>query len=298
MSDTVFDGMLAVVMLAAGLALGCGLTMLARQRRRRRRQDFFGLPDGSPGVLVTPGSDADEAPRTPRERIAALLELAAVARRCGSRVELVPCTRLSPGVGARTEFCLGGPEDNDRVAAHLRWTLPGVLFDATPSLVSARDAPDGGDNGSGAPENEKISADSADSRGDDGESAGEVEGRDTSDAGFRVAATSYRDEPGSSEYVLLARVHATSPGHPVFLCCARAPVAEHAAARWLAEQAWSRRRRPAATGTWCVVLRVVNSATYGADVVELVADVSAAARTPAPRSGAGETSRRRRAAAR
>ncbi|MFJ8213634.1 hypothetical protein [Streptomyces sp. NPDC096033] len=95
-----------------------------------------------------------------------------------------------------------------------------------------------------------------------------------------VGGGTYRWEPGLVEYVLLARLTSGQGSRPVFLLSGQTSISNLAAARYLARhhEKLSRTYRGA---SFCLVLKVVNSEAYGADVTELVADVTAAARTPA-----------------
>lgn len=93
-----------------------------------------------------------------------------------------------------------------------------------------------------------------------------------------VGGETYRWEPGLAEYVLLARLTTGQGARPVFLLSGQTANSNQAAARYLArnheELARGHRGR-----SFCLVLKVVNSDAYGPDVTELVADVTAAART-------------------
>ncbi|MFI8100294.1 hypothetical protein [Streptomyces sp. NPDC086023] len=97
---------------------------------------------------------------------------------------------------------------------------------------------------------------------------------------IRVGGETYRWEKNTSEYVLLARLTTPEGTRPVFLISGQTAVSNQAAARYLARhhEALARKHgnRP-----FCLVLKVVNSAAYGPDVTELVADVTQPARTPA-----------------
>jgi hypothetical protein len=86
--------------------------------------------------------------------------------------------------------------------------------------------------------------------------------------------------------VLLARLTAgqNDDPRPVFLFCGQRSVANQAAARYLARHHSRLARKYGTRGNFCVLLRVVNSQAYGPDVVELVADVTRAATSPAQRS--------------
>ncbi|MGH3313305.1 MAG: hypothetical protein ACRDP3_22420 [Streptomyces sp.] len=103
-------------------------------------------------------------------------------------------------------------------------------------------------------------------------------------AAFTIGGERYRMESGTAEYVLLARLTAGQHAgtRPVFLLCGQRSVANQAAGRYLARQYLRLIRKYGTSGDFCVLLRVVNSQAYGPDVVELVADVTRAATTPAP----------------
>ncbi|MFF9089159.1 hypothetical protein ACF1BE_22580 [Streptomyces sp. NPDC014991] len=106
---------------------------------------------------------------------------------------------------------------------------------------------------------------------------------------FRIDGTDYRGEHGRSEYVLLARLTAGErrDSRPVFLFCGQSAITNQAAARYLARH-HERLARRYGTGSFVLLLKVVNSRAYGPDVVELVADVTRAARTPLPEPVAGD----------
>ncbi|MER5206517.1 hypothetical protein [Streptomyces sp. NPDC002825] len=93
-----------------------------------------------------------------------------------------------------------------------------------------------------------------------------------------IGAERYSMEKGVSEYVILARLMAGEGGRPVFLFCGQTAITNQAATRYLARHydALARRHR---SGSFVLLLKVVNSQAYGPDVVELVADVTSAART-------------------
>ncbi|MDT0266379.1 hypothetical protein RM844_08730 [Streptomyces sp. DSM 44915] len=94
---------------------------------------------------------------------------------------------------------------------------------------------------------------------------------------FEIGEESYRLDAGVTEYVLLARLMAGDRERPVFLACGQRSVTHQAATRYLARNYPKLARKHGSTGTFCLLLKVVNSQAYGADVVELVADVSKAA---------------------
>jgi hypothetical protein len=63
-----------------------------------------------------------------RRDVAALVELATLARECGARADLASDAELAQEFGRLTEFCVGGPGGNSRTETHLRTLLPGVTF--------------------------------------------------------------------------------------------------------------------------------------------------------------------------
>ncbi|MFE6778975.1 hypothetical protein [Streptomyces sp. NPDC057702] len=113
-------------------------------------------------------------------------------------------------------------------------------------------------------------------------------GEDGADrATFTIGGTAYRMEPGAVEYVLLARLTAGGGDRPVFLAAGQRPVAHRAAVRHLVRHRATLARGPGRgfDGSFCVLLKVVNSQAYGPDMVELVADVTKAALSPGGSTG-------------
>ncbi|ATW51485.1 hypothetical protein [Streptomyces peucetius] len=100
-------------------------------------------------------------------------------------------------------------------------------------------------------------------------------------AAFQVGSERYRMEPGASEYVLLARLTTDQGARPVFLFFGQRAITNQAATRYLARH-HEKLARKHGSGSFCLLLKVVNSQAYGPDVVELVADVTRAAQTAAP----------------
>jgi hypothetical protein len=101
-----------------------------RRRRLARERAFFGLVEGASCLLV-----ASRHASSPRENsvhrrdVAALVELATIARECGARADRVGELEPTGEIGRLTEFCVGGPGDNNpRSATHLRAILHGVTF--------------------------------------------------------------------------------------------------------------------------------------------------------------------------
>ncbi|MBN0044554.1 hypothetical protein JS756_10595 [Streptomyces actuosus] len=250
MNDDVRNIVLGVV--ATGLSAMLG--WLARthlwRRRLRRKQAFFGLPDNSESLLVVNRGAAGPDLSVMRYDVFALLELAALIKDCRAHAQIVPHDLARQGFGERTEFCVGGPASNRRMAAHLASLLPGVRVN-----VDAEPTPDRG--------------------------------------AFRIGTEHYRVEPGLVEHVMLARltVDQSQGSRPVFLFCGQTAITNQAAARYLARH-HERLTRKYGSGSFVLLLKVVNSQAYGPDVVELVADVTRAARAPLPAPEGQRTSHR------
>ncbi|WP_217212715.1 hypothetical protein [Streptomyces sp. AC550_RSS872] len=100
---------------------------------------------------------------------------------------------------------------------------------------------------------------------------------------LQVGSERYRVEVGKEEYALLARltVDQSHGTRPVFLFCGQTAITNQAATRYLARN-HERLSRKHGTGSFVLLLKVVNSQAYGPDVVELVADVTRAAQAPLP----------------
>ncbi|MFF3286218.1 hypothetical protein [Streptomyces sp. NPDC003023] len=237
MTDDVRNIVLGVV--AAGISATIG--WLARtylwRRRLRRKQAFFGLPGNSESLLVV-NREAGRDGSVHRFDVFALLELSALIKDCGANSQIVWHDTAQQGFGERTEFCVGGPVSNRRMAAHLHSMLPGVKVNT--------DAEPGPDQGA-----------------------------------FQIGTERYRMEPGSAEYVLLARLTAGEDARPVFLFCGQRAITNQAATRYLARH-HEKLARKHGDSSFCLLLKVVNSAAYGPDVVELVADVTRPARSAVP----------------
>ncbi|MGR3932700.1 hypothetical protein [Streptomyces sp. BRA346] len=103
---------------------------------------------------------------------------------------------------------------------------------------------------------------------------------------FTIGGTEYRPDPGTLEHVLVARLTAGDGGRPVFLAAGQRPVTHRAAVRHLVRNRAKLARKYGAQGSFCLLLKVVNSQAYGPDVVELVADVTKAATTSGGRASA------------
>ena len=102
-----------------------------RRRKLSRERAFFGLTAGASCLLVV--SRHASSPRefsVHRRDVAALVELATIARECGARADGVGDNQPTGEIGRLTEFCVGGPgEASPRSATHVRTILRGVTYE-------------------------------------------------------------------------------------------------------------------------------------------------------------------------
>lgn len=129
MSDDIRNVVLGLVASALSAAAGWFFRTYLWRRRLRRKQRFFGLPAGSECLLVVNQDPSAAGRSVARYDVFALLELSALIKECGAHAEIAAHDAVQQGLGARTEFCVGGPASNRRAEAHLRSMLPGVSVD-------------------------------------------------------------------------------------------------------------------------------------------------------------------------
>ncbi|MER5213629.1 hypothetical protein ABT063_24425 [Streptomyces sp. NPDC002838] len=139
MNDDVRNIVLGVVAAGISAALGWLARTYLWKRKLRRKQAFFGLPDNAESVLVVNRGASGPELMVMRHDVFALLELAALIKDCKAHAQVVPHDAARQGFGERTEFCVGGPASNRRMAAHLSSLLPGVRVN-----VDAEPGPDRG----------------------------------------------------------------------------------------------------------------------------------------------------------
>ncbi|MET8147769.1 hypothetical protein ACIBSW_28505 [Actinoplanes sp. NPDC049668] len=101
-----------------------------RRRRLARERAFFGLTEGASCLLVVARHASSPRENSVHRRdVAALVELATIARECGARADRVGESEPAGEIGRQTEFCVGGPlTANPRSGVHLRTILRGVTF--------------------------------------------------------------------------------------------------------------------------------------------------------------------------
>ncbi|MFH9013237.1 hypothetical protein ACH4C6_17880 [Streptomyces sp. NPDC017943] len=139
MNDDVRNIVLGVIAAGISAALGWVARTYLYKRRLRRKQRFFGLPDNSESLLVVNRNAGGPEFAVMRYDVFALLELAALIKDCNAHAQILPHDTARQGFGERTEFCVGGPASNRRMAAHLSSLLPGVRVN-----VDAEPGPDRG----------------------------------------------------------------------------------------------------------------------------------------------------------
>jgi hypothetical protein len=240
MSDDARNLVLGLAVLVIGAALGWFVRTYVWRRRLVRKQKFFGLPKESECLLVVPRDPGARGWSLARHDAFALLELAAVIKECGAHAEVLAHDTAWQGFGARTEFCIGGPVANLRLAAHLRSMLPGIEINT--------DAAPGPDQGA-------ITV------------GGQTYRMEKGSVEYVLLAR-------------LAAARESGNDRPVFLSSGQRGIANQAATRYLARHHARLARKYGADGTFCLLLRVANSQAYGSDVVELVSDVTKAAAAP------------------
>ncbi|GGN92621.1 hypothetical protein GCM10011579_090650 [Streptomyces albiflavescens] len=132
MNDDVRNLVLGLVAAGISAALGWLARTYVWRRKLRRKQAFFGLPDNSESLLVV-NRDAGSADlAVHRYDVFALLELSALIKDCNAHAEMVTQDAARQGFGERTEFCVGGPGSNRRMAAHMQAMMPGVRVNTDP----------------------------------------------------------------------------------------------------------------------------------------------------------------------
>ncbi|MFC7303165.1 hypothetical protein ACFQVC_02905 [Streptomyces monticola] len=120
--------------IAAGIttSLGWFARTYLWKRKLRRKQAFFGLPDNAESLLVVNRDAGGPQDAVGRNDVFALLELSALVKDCGAHAQVIAHDAAQQGFGERTEFCVGGPSSNRRMAAHMHSLLPGIRVNTDP----------------------------------------------------------------------------------------------------------------------------------------------------------------------
>ncbi|MFF1379206.1 hypothetical protein [Streptomyces sp. NPDC058308] len=140
MTEDVRNIVLGLIAVGISAVLGWLLRGHLWKRRLRRKQAFFGLPDNSESLLVVNRDAGGPELMVVRQDVFALIELAAVIKECGAHAQVVAHDAAQQGFGERTEFCVGSPVANRRMAAHMHSLLPGVRVNTEPEPVPDRGA--------------------------------------------------------------------------------------------------------------------------------------------------------------
>ncbi|MGW0824777.1 hypothetical protein [Streptomyces sp. NPDC002845] len=132
MNDDVRNIVLGVTAMVLSVSIGWIARTYLWKRKLRRKQSFFGLPDNSESLLVVNREAGGPDLTVTRHDVSALLELSALIKDCGAHAQIVAHDATQQGFGERTEFCVGHPAPNRRMAAHLTSLLPGVHVNTDP----------------------------------------------------------------------------------------------------------------------------------------------------------------------
>ncbi|TDD91618.1 hypothetical protein E1202_05585 [Saccharopolyspora karakumensis] len=97
-----------------------------------------------------------------------------------------------------------------------------------------------------------------------------------------VGGQSYPSNLHHLEYALLAKVVRHERDKPAFVICGQTSIANRVAARYLDSEYPRLRSRYGVRRRFCVLLRVIESESYGPSVVEFVRDITTEAFSPRP----------------
>jgi hypothetical protein len=132
MNDDVRNIVLGVIAAGISASLGWFVRTYLWRRKLRRKQEFFGLPANSETLLVVNRDPSSADMAVHRFAVFALLDLSALIKDCGAHAQIITQDAARQGFGERTEFCVGGPGSNRRMAAHIGAMLPGIQFNVDP----------------------------------------------------------------------------------------------------------------------------------------------------------------------
>lgn len=125
MSAAIQDILIGIV---SSIIVGVAVWSWGRIRRSRnlnRKSQFFGIAPGDKCLLVM-----NRTPRYPNAMnhgdAGALVEAAGLVREIRGEVTVAPFDEAIEPAGGMTEFCIGGPDSNERTRTHLDNFLKGV----------------------------------------------------------------------------------------------------------------------------------------------------------------------------
>jgi len=267
---------------------------------RPRQSTLFGLA-ADDEILIAVASLAPSA-MIARDDVLAVAELTSIIYGADARPRVTPGGAVQDSIGRRTEFCLGDPRSNPRMAAHLSRYLPGVTFSppappapapaAAPaalasvgagigsSVVAASDAAGDADSTNlqsiippRPPRESRVIAVSLPGGQEGRRLRG---GKDNAEKDNREFA----GRPGEHEFALLARIAAGPGRRPLFVLAGQTATANLAAAYYLRSRAEELELEFSNKPSFCLILRVDAATVYGHELVEREADISAAIAPP------------------
>ncbi|OHV37010.1 MULTISPECIES: hypothetical protein [Pseudofrankia] len=295
--DVLPDILLTVAISLAAGALGALAIRLWERpggapMSRPRQSTLFGLA-ADDEILVAVASLAPNG-MIARDDVLAVSEISSVIYGADARPRVTPGGAVQDSIGRRTEFCIGDPRSNPRMAAHLSRYLPGVTFSpptppappsAAPALATVGASAEGAPNGAAQdttnlsgpmivparpPRESRVIAVTVPSgregrrlRGEKGDGADK-------------AAREFAGRPGEHEFALLARVAAGPARRPLFILAGQTATANLAAAYYLRSRADELTAEFSNRPSFCLILRVDAATVYGHELVEREADISAA----------------------
>jgi hypothetical protein len=137
-----------IVGLVTSIVTAVAVWVWSRLRALRilhRRAAFFGV---SPGeiCLILMNHAAQDAKVVMQNDVDVLVETARLVEEIGAKATIARFDRVLEPAGDAAEFCIGGPDSNERSRVHLKTYLPGVRFMPWKEAGVERDAIVAGDD--------------------------------------------------------------------------------------------------------------------------------------------------------
>lgn len=96
-------------------------------RNLNRKSDFFGIRPSEQVLIIM-----NQHPQTPHRMshgdVETLVEVARIVHEIRGEATIAPFDKILEPAGSVTEFCIGGPDSNERTKAHLRNFLKGIYI--------------------------------------------------------------------------------------------------------------------------------------------------------------------------
>jgi len=102
-------------------------TRLRALRILHRRAAFFGVSPGET-CLILMNHSARDAQVVVQNDVDVLVETARLVDEIGARTTIARFDRVLEPAGDTTEFCIGGPDSNERSRVHIKTYLPGIRY--------------------------------------------------------------------------------------------------------------------------------------------------------------------------